>query len=135
MKAIKTGILILFICLGTKNLQAQLQDNAWKGTFLTPAPTECVFEFKTDTVYLRLASDYKVNGVNDSRILEKSNYKVDHDTLTLKKLVGASPCDNEVIGKYLFVIKKDKLSLLLIEDDCGERAMAFPTEPLTQVKE
>lgn len=135
MKTIKTGVLILLICLGTKNLQAQLQNSAWKGTFLTPAPTECVFEFKTDTVYLRLANDYKANGVDDGKFLEKSLYKVEHDTLTLKKLVGLSPCDSEVKGRYLFVIKNDKLSLLLIEDDCRERVVAFPPEPLTWVRD
>lgn len=134
MKPIKVAILILSICLSTRNSNAQLQNNAWKGTFNTPAPTECVFEFKTDTVYLKLASDFNVNDVNDGTILETSVYKTDHDTLTLQKLVGVSPCDNEVVGKYLFVIKNDKLSLSFIEDDCSERAMAIPKEPLTKIK-
>ena len=72
MKTIKTNILILFICLSTKDSIAQLQNNAWKGTFNTPSLTECVFEFKTDTVYLKLASDFNVDDVNDGTILETS---------------------------------------------------------------
>lgn len=121
MKTIKTGILILFICLSTKTLNAQLQNTAWKGVFMAPTLIECVLEFKTDTL--------NVNEVNNDNILETSVYKINNDTLTLQKVTGGSPCGNEVIGKYRFAINNDKLSISLIEDDCRERALSFPAEP------
>lgn len=131
----KLSILILFICLSAKNVNAQLQDHAWKGVFMVPDPVECVFEFKKDTVYLKFAEKFNVNDLSGNNLLEKSVYKIENDTLTLQKVMGGSPCDTEVIGKYRFAVKDEKLSLFLIADDCMERAFAFPQEPLTKIKE
>lgn len=101
---------------------------------MVPDPIECVIQFKTDTVYLRFADKLNLNDIDNDNFLEKMVYKIDHDTIAFQKVVGGSPCDTEVIGKYLFVIKDEKFSLFLIEDDCRERAFAFPQEPLKKIK-
>ena len=124
MKNLKTGLLFLFIFLGTQNLNAQVQNTSWEGVFNVPSPQEGVFEFKTDTVYVKLFGD----------ILETSRFKTSGDTLTLQKLSGGSPCDTDIIGIYRFKINDDKLLLTMINDDCAERAMALPEGPMTAVE-
>ena len=129
MKIIKYLLLFLLINLSSNTINAQLKNTSWNGDFMVPQPTEGILVFKQDTTYLVLGSEF-----NEESILETMSYKIDHDTLTLQKLSGSSPCSDEIIGKYLFVIKNDMLYIQLISDDCSPRAAAFPTEGLTLLK-
>lgn len=124
MKNLKTAILFLFIFLGTKTINAQIQNTSWKGVFNVPSPQACVLEFKTDTAIITLEGD----------VLETSMITIKGDTLTFQKLSGNSPCDTDIIGIYRFKVKDDKLTITVIDDGCNERAMAIPEEPLTVVK-
>lgn len=135
MRQLKLSFLFLFICLTGNYVQAQLQDSSWKGVFFVPDPAECVFEFKKDTVNLRFADNYVLNDVNNSKILEQSLFKIQNDTLILQKLSGESPCNPNLLGKYQYAIKDEKLFLTVIWDDCRGRVMAFPGEALDRIKE
>lgn len=134
MKIIKIIILLLLINTITSNASAQLNNTKWKGTFNIPSPTECYFEFINDTCYVKYYTDTKQNnGAEDHLPIEISFYKIiDNSTMTLKKIEGGSPCTDDIIGKYKFVIKDQQLSISVIEDNCGPRAMAIPSEPLTK---
>ncbi len=124
MKTLMTAILFLLIFPGANTLSAQIQNTSWKGVFNIPSPADCVFEFKTDTVFLTL------NG----EILETSKFKINEDTLTLQKFSGISPCYLDVIGIYQFKIKDQKLILTIIDDACYTRSMSVPQEPMTAMK-
>lgn len=124
MKTLITSILFLLIFPGANTLSAQIQNTSWKGVFNIPSPAECIFEFKTDTVFLTSNGD----------LLETSIFKINEDTLTLQKLSGVSPCDLDVIGIYQFKIQDEKLILTIVDDACDPRAMAIPQEPMTAVK-
>ncbi len=131
MNKAKTIIVTSIIFFIAVKADAQLQNTSWKGTFLTPDPTECILKFKADTVYLRIANQSEAG---DANLIETSTYKIIKDTLLLQKVSGASPCDDTIFGKYHFEMKDDKLSIALIEDYCMERGQAFPTEPLQKMQ-
>ena len=134
MKTIKRLLLILLISSSATRVNAQLINTAWNGEFRVPKPTECTLVFKPDTMYVLLGSDINPDKIAPDNILETSSCKISHDTLTIHKISGRSPCSEEIIGKYSFEIKDGLLSLAVLDDDCGPRASAFPTEPLTPLK-
>ncbi len=127
-------MLILLISLCSKTVNAQLNNTAWKGVFMAPQATECTVVFKADTMYVVIGGDINPDKIDPDNILETSSCKISHDTLTIQKIAGHSPCSEDIIGKYSFVIKDGLLSISVINDDCGPRANAFPTEPLTLLK-
>ena len=129
MKMIKKLLLILLIIVSSKTINAQLKNTSWKGDFMVPQPAEGILVFKEDTTYLVLGSEF-----NEESILETMSYKIDHDTLTIQKLSGSSPCSSDIIGKYSFIIRNDMLYIEVLNDDCSPRAAAFPTEALTLIK-
>ncbi|MEO7210472.1 MAG: hypothetical protein ABIY35_05980 [Chitinophagaceae bacterium] len=135
MKHLKLFLCIAIIFLGSKTASAQdpvientpvkIQNTSWKGTFFVPSPQECIMTFTSDTAYL------KINGES----IETSTFTINGDTLTFHKVSGGSPCGMDIIGIYKMDIKDDLLSISVIADDCQARAMGFPTEPLTAIKE
>ena len=134
MKMIKKLLLILLIIVSSKTINAQLKNTSWKGDFMVPQPAECIMVFKEDTSYLVFASGFNPDKIDPDNILETMSYKIDHDTLSLQKLSGNSPCSEDIIGKYSFAIKNDLMYIHLIDDDCPQRASAFPSETLTRVE-
>lgn len=135
MKKLKLFLCFAILFLGIKNASAQdpvadnanqqIQNTSWKGTFFVPSPQECIMTFTSDTAYL------KINGES----IETSTFTINGDTLTFHKVSGGSPCGMDIIGIYKMDIKDDLLTISVIEDDCQARAMGFPTEPLTAIKE
>ena len=134
MKTIKRILLILFISSSSTTLNAQLINTAWNGEFRVPQPTQCTVVFKGDTMYVVIGSDINPDKIDPDNILETSSCKISHDTLTIHKISGRSPCSEDIIGKYSFEIKDGLLTIAVLDDDCGPRASAFPTEPLTPLK-
>lgn len=131
MKAIKFFLLILIISLGSKTVNAQLNNTVWKGVFMVPQATECTVVFKADTMYVVFGGNINPDKIDPVNILEVSNFKISHDTMTIQKITGHSTCSEDVIGTYSFAIKDSLLLISIINDDCGTRANAFPAEPLT----
>ena len=134
MKTIIYLLLTLLISVSSKTLNAQLNNTAWKGIFMVPQATECAMVFRGDTAYLVIGTDFYQNKINPDAIIETSIYQISKDTLTIQKLSGGSPCSGDIIGKYSFVIKDSLLSISVINDDCSQRANAFPIEPLPFLK-
>jgi hypothetical protein len=144
MKKVKTIVLMFFICLITMNVNAQLTNTKWKGIANVPMPSECLFDFKNDTVLMRYVGNDPVDLRNelgnmvtvtgkDSMVIETMTYQFTGDTLILQKVKGGSPCDNETIGKYRIAIKDKKLLISLIADDCEARVQAWPADSLIQI--
>ena len=134
MKMIKKLLLILLIIVSSKTINAQLKNTSWKGDFMVPQPTECIMIFKEDTSFLVFASGFNPDKIDPANIIETMSYKIDHDTLSLQKLSGGSPCSEDIIGKYSFAIKNDLMYIQVINDDCPQRASAFPSEVLTRIE-
>lgn len=86
----------------------------WRGVILVPTPIDGLFEFKKDSLLL----------YSNDRIVETMSYETKGDTLLLKKLSGASSCNDEV-GKYKCVVKDDVLTLTVLKDDCAARSSCF----------
>lgn len=126
--------LLLFISIFSKQINAQLANTTWKGVFNIPQPTECIMQMKQDTFYVIYADGFDPDNMDLNTILETSTYKVNHDTLTIQKISGGSPCSSDIIGKYSFAIKNEVLYISVIDDECNPRAMAFPSDPLTLVR-
>jgi len=97
--------------------QVSLANTKWAGTIFAPEPIEVVFDFKKDALVL----------VYNDKDIESMAYQLKGDTITLKKLKGASPCADET-GRYLYKVEKDVLTLKVIKDDCETRSTAFAPE-------
>lgn len=109
---------VLFLFSYTTGLNAQLKNTTWLGELKMPNPMECYYSFEVDTARLSMMEtneDYEV-----------MLYRINKDTLFIKKIKGISPCSTESEGIYSFKINKDKLSIKPLEDDCGDRVFAFP---------
>lgn len=110
-------IAIIFIvpALSWKDPAANnLIQTKWRGVILVPTPIDGLFEFKKDSLLL----------YSNDRIVETMSYEIKSDTLLLKKLSGASPCNDE-IGKYKYEVKDDLLTLTVLKDDCATRSSCF----------
>ncbi|MBS1653753.1 MAG: hypothetical protein JSU05_02820, partial [Bacteroidetes bacterium] len=93
-------------------------------------------KFSSDTLYVLYAgseelqlADEMGNPVTasgkDSVAIEKMTFKIAGDTLTLKKIFGNSPCDDESVGRYKYIILPGTLQLMKLEDPCDPRANAL----------
>src|ERR1017187_7218507 len=103
MKKVKTSLLILFISMITMNIKAQLTNTKWKGIANVPMPSECLLDFKNDTVLIKdvgngpadlrdeLGNMVTATG-KDSMVIETMTYQFKGDTLILQKVKGRSPC-------------------------------------------
>lgn len=106
---------------------AQLSGSKWKGMLKVPDPMQTVLEFKNDTLV-------NVINVSEDNVVETMTYVVKDTLLTLRKISGSSPCDENTIGRYKITWKDDKFTIALIEDACDVRANAFTSEPWEKVK-
>ena len=86
----------------------------WRGVILVPTPIDGLFEFRKDSLLL----------YSNDKVVETMSYETKGDTLLLKKLSGASPCNDEV-GKYKCEIKDNVLTLTVLKDDCTVRSSCF----------
>jgi hypothetical protein len=114
------------LCIFTFAASGQVENSKWRGTLNVPQPTECIFEFKKDSLVLIVAA----NGEH----VETMTYSVTKDTLNIKKLNGSSPCTGETIGKYRIQIKDEKLYFTPLTDDCEDRMHAFTSDPWIREK-
>jgi hypothetical protein len=81
------------------------------------------FEFKQDTMNLWI----------DGNIVESTLYKMNKNTLTLKKISGGSPCGDEE-GQYTYKISSDRLTITPVKDECGARSAAFDKAGYKKIK-
>jgi len=119
----KTLILIITIALSA-SVKAQLANTSWKGNFSIPDRTEMILQFKTDTLFL----NYSYGGT-----LETMSYKINNDTLSLRKLNGQSDCGYSE-ATYKIEIKDKKLTLSALGDDCVVRVDSWPSEGLEKIE-
>ena len=111
MKKITTLALILFAAITT---HAQLANTKWKATLKIDEDVPAIFDFGKDTLKLtRFASNIPI---------ENMAYSLADSTITLTKTEGQSDCDNDVVGKYKFLIRGDVLSFKLLSDACDDRS-------------
>jgi hypothetical protein len=121
MKNIVTFLLTLF---ATLNVHAQLTDTKWKGTLKINEDVVTLFDFGKDTL--------KLTRFANNTTIENMSYTIADSTLILKKTAGQSDCDNEVIGKYKFLINGDKLSIKLVTDGCYDRSSVLDNTSFTR---
>lgn len=116
---------ILFCSLAIAGFsQVTLTNTKWTGVANIPDPYDVQLEFKKDTFLL----------IADAQTIETMWYGMKGDTITIKKLVGMSPCDEQE-GTYKITIKDDKLILTAISDPCMPRVNAFTPEGYLRKKE
>ena len=106
---------------------AQLSGSKWKGMLKVPDPMQTVLEFKNDTLV-------NVINVSEDNIVETMSYVVKDSVISLRKISGSSPCDENTIGRYKITWKDDKFTIALIEDGCDIRGNAFTSEPWEKIK-
>ncbi|ANI89258.1 hypothetical protein A9P82_08115 [Arachidicoccus ginsenosidimutans] len=125
----KTLIMLLIMLCAAFSLSAQQTDSLnlantkWSGTVYAGQDIDASFSFTKDTLSLLDES---------GEMIEQMTYKLNADTLMLKKIQGGSPCGNEA-GVYKIIIKDNKLSFIMIQDECGARKAAFEN-PYTLVE-
>lgn len=120
----KTLILITVIALSF-SVKAQLANTSWIGNFNIPEPAKMILQFKTDTLSLNYP---------DGTALEIMNYKINNDTLSLRKLDGESDCESSKEALYKIEIKDKKLNLSMLSDDCSSRISAWPSGGLEKME-
>jgi hypothetical protein len=104
---------------------AQLQNTTWTGIFKVPDEMESVLQFTGDTMVLKTPADLAI---------ETMTYRVNKDTITILKLDGNSGCSLSKPAIYKYAIKNNRLIITAIDDDCEQRAAAWPVEGLDPVK-
>jgi len=114
MKKITLGFFALFIFLLTN---AQIINTKWKGNILGDNPRVVMLDFKKDK--------FDIFTVSDSSLVETMSLVVDKNIFTVKKIDGQSDCDNLVVGKYEYSIRKDSMFIKKISDDCDDRSSAL----------
>lgn len=116
----KSFAFVLLFCGFATNVFSQLTDSKWKNYMNVPDPTECILQFKKDTLVMIIVADGSVG--------ETMKYSTSNDTLKITKLSGFSPCSEGVTGLYRFTIKDEKLTIVPLSDDCNDRSAAFKPE-------
>lgn len=116
----------LLIFFGMMSGKAQFANTRWTGEVNSDQPFNIIWDFKNDTV--------KVYMQSDSSLLETMTYKVEDSILLLKKVSGASECDDVVVGKYKIDLKNDKFILLTVDDPCEYRSAGINKETYTMIK-
>lgn len=100
-------------------VKGELANTIWKGQFNIPNSRMMFLKFKTDTVELKYP---------DNTPIETMKYKISNDTLTIRKLSGATSCSYTEDATYKIMIKDKKLVLTLLNDDCHDRRTVWPTD-------
>jgi hypothetical protein len=107
-------LLAVIICFKSP-AAADLVNTKWKGVLNAPGPEDGMLEFKKDSVLAYIGG----------QIIETSHYSLKGDTLMFQKLSGGSPCTPTQVGKYLYAIKSDVLTIKMISEDCDARIGVF----------
>ncbi len=110
MKKIFFVSAIIFLAI---NCHAQLNNTKWKTTLQLDEAVDVVFNFKNDTL--------AVTSLEDNSNLETMKYTLHDTTLTIQKLYGQSQCDTAT-GTYACKINANEMHLMLIADNCNDRA-------------
>lgn len=105
-----TALLISF------SINAQLSNTIWKGSIKGDNPRITLLEFSKDQCILNAA---------DNSLIELMSLTINKNVFSLKKLNGQSDCDNVVVGKYEFVLRKDSLFIKTVDDLCDDRSSAL----------
>jgi len=127
----KTLLLAGIACCSLFTATAQLENTKWKGTIILPSksggisPFGVTWDFEKDTA--RLIYD---NGM----MPEVMVYRVDKDTVTLKKVSGSVPCDTTAIATCSYQIKNDQLFINSVRDPCKARGAVDTSQPFDRVK-
>jgi hypothetical protein len=112
MKKALISFAIVIACLSAKS---QLANHKWEGSIeMDNQPTPVTLDFKKDTVDALVTPS--------GELIEKMTYTAKNGIVTFKKVSGRSGCGSDIVGKYMFAIKKDVVTLTLTEDICGDRA-------------
>ena len=116
----KLNLLVVILLVSVLNSYAQLQDSRWTNVMYIPERTETLLHFKKDTAVLYVAAT--------GLLVETMTYQVNKDSLILTKVSGTSPC-SDVRGFYKIEIKEKQLYIKPLNDECGDRANAFVSDP------
>jgi hypothetical protein len=120
---------VLCTLIGAK---AQLAGTKWQGTIKIPmqggvvTPFHAVWEFGQDT----LSVTYE-GGKLPTDVM---SFIEDKGVVTIHKISGGVPCENDAIGKFAYEIKNDQLFMRKLEDACLARAAADVSAPFDRVK-
>lgn len=112
---------LLFVNFIAFNLQAQLSNTQWKGTLNIQGGMDVVFNFTNDTL--------DVTSPQSGQSIETMKYSLTDSVLSIQKIYGNSQCDTAT-GNYKYAVKDNQLTLILIKDDCYDRANAIGTMKL-----
>ena len=123
MKKIIFFVLVSFV---TISLHAQLSKTKWKGTLQLDNPVDVLFDFGKDSLTVFV--------VENNAGLETMLFSDKDSLLSIKKVYGQSDCDEQVTGKYKYIIKDDEMTLTLISDDCPNRATVLDKTKWTKSK-
>lgn len=105
---------------------AQIDHSTWKGTLNLETTTNVFWRFDKDTTQIFAQAD--------SSLIEKMTFTTEPGLLFLTRVSGISPCDNQTVGKYRYIIKDGKLYLSLVVDSCSDRADAISADPYVKIK-
>jgi hypothetical protein len=127
-KSILLTAVVFFTLLGAK---AQLANTKWQGSIKIPmqdgvmTPFATVWEFKQDTIIVTYAMGKLPTDV--------MSYTEDKGVISIRKVSGGVPCDNDAVGKFSYEIKNSQLFIHKLEDACDARGHADVSAPLDKV--
>src|SRR3954454_816541 len=121
----KQLILLLLIVLTIFSAKAQLSNTHWKGTIQGDETIDVVFHFSNDTL--------KVENIADASMLEVLTYAAKDSLISFKKVYGQSNCD-ETIGQYMYAIKENEITFMLVNDACEQRSGVLNNSKWTKVQ-
>ena len=116
----KASILTAFLFVLGFTASAQLTNTKWKGAISAPTEVEVVLQFKKDTLNIVIAGT--------DNVIESMKYSIKDDVITINKISGGSPCNNDVSATVKYIIKDKSLILVPVNDPCEERKNAWPVE-------
>jgi hypothetical protein len=121
----KKNFILIIAIASSAMVNAQLANTSWKGKFYIPDANEMVLQFKTDTLLLKYP---------DGSMLESMSYKINNDTLSIRKIEGPSECSYSENATYKIETKDEKLFIKALNDSCSARADVWSSEGLEKVE-
>ena len=109
--------LVLSALVFSLSINAQLNNTFWKGSIKGDNPRITFLEFSKDQCILTDAAD--------NSLIEVMSLTNGKNVFSVKKVNGQSDCDNVIVGKYEFVLKKDSLFVKTVDDLCDDRSSAL----------
>ncbi len=128
-KSILLTAVVCFILLGAK---AQLANTKWQGSIKIPmqdgvmTPFASTWEFKPDTLTVTYAMNKLPTDV--------MSYTDEKGVISIRKVSGSVPCDNDAVGKFSYEIRNNQLFIHKIEDACEARGHADVSAPFDRVQ-